>query len=77
MSCVQSVVVLNLFYHGTTGRQVPKLAKTILFDYLGKALCFSAYKRHQCEKYVFRHNTDDVSPKITFTDFIIMTVYNR
>ena len=74
MSCVQSVVVLNLFYRGTNGRKIPQIAKTILFDYLGKVLCFSSDKQHQYEKYIVRHNTDEVSLEITlFNDFRIIT----
>ncbi|KAL4227838.1 hypothetical protein ACF0H5_013275 [Mactra antiquata] len=39
LSLFQTVVVLNVFYRGTNGRTVPRWARKIFFEYLGKVLC--------------------------------------
>ena len=71
-SCVQSVIVLNLFYHGTTGRHVPRWMKTILFDYLGKLLCFESKERRLHDEYIYMEKKKHV--RIYFLHFWYVTM---
>ena len=61
VSCVQAVVVLNLFYRGTSGRNVPHWLKTILFGGLGKLFCFQWDKRHQTDEFIDKNIGNNVS----------------
>ena len=39
MSCVLTVVVLNVFYRGTNGRRVPQWAQKYILQGLGRIVC--------------------------------------
>ena len=39
LSCVLTIVILNIFYRGTNGRRVPSWAKLYIMHYLGRVVC--------------------------------------
>ena len=39
LSCVLTILVLNVFYRGTNGRRVPHWAKLYIMKYLGRIVC--------------------------------------
>ena len=39
LSCVLTVVILNVFYRGTNGRRVPEWAKKYIIQGVGRFLC--------------------------------------
>ncbi|XP_052793000.1 neuronal acetylcholine receptor subunit alpha-10-like [Mya arenaria] len=44
LSLLQTVVVLNVFYRGTNGRRVPRWAKVVFHQYIGRVLCIPSSK---------------------------------
>ena len=50
VSCFHSVIVLNVFYRGAGGRQVPRWAKVYVVGYLGRLLRLKG-SSNKIEKY--------------------------
>ena len=68
LSCLLTILVLNVFYRGTNGRRVPHWAKQYIMHYLGRVVCarhnqvndFESSKRSQP-----RHEMDMIVPDIS------------
>ena len=56
VSCVMTVLILNVFYHGTNGRRVPAWVKKYIILGVGRIVCLNRNSTQNTEVGTFSHN---------------------